>query len=150
MKPFNKKDHQDTSENVVSSHSNIKPMMRYQLDYRVVVLGVMYPSVVRQPRYYAPSTDPALPVEVADGRRSSDIIFYDPISNRDSSESIRGNHPAVGGPRMSERRRTRKGRQEARREAINAVVADLVQLAEKNYHHRKSCSGAGNSSGFPS
>lgn len=136
MKSFTRNQHQDAIENSVSSPSDSELMLHHPATYCVVVLGVIYPSVVRQPRYQAPLAEPALPAGATEVRRSADIIFYDPLSSRASLESLRGNRTAVGEPSQTSARRTGKGRQEA----INAVVADLARLA-KNHYRSKSRKG---------
>lgn len=128
MKPSTRNQHRDAIEDSVSSLSDNELILHHPATYCVVVLGVIYPSVVRQPRYHDPLAEPALPAGATEMRRSTDIIFYDPLSSSASLESLRAKRTAIGEPSQTSARRTDIGRQEA----INAVVADLARLAEKS------------------
>lgn len=131
MNPLTESGRQDTNTIVRSSvHS---AGSRYQPDHGVVVLGVIYPSVVLQAPQIPSSNMPDAPPRAAEEHPSTEVIFYDPISQGGSYESDREGHlkPVSQIPRTSERKRIPKGSQKARREAIKAVIGDLERLALK-------------------
>lgn len=94
-------------------------------DYKVVVLGVMYPTVFsRQP------SNPAIEDLLRDlafvGQHTA-VIFYDPFSPDGSEELTGGN----GRDQQEHRCQAAKGRSGIRREAIQAVVSDLARLSAR-------------------
>jgi hypothetical protein len=128
MRPLNPvQARQDTGR---SLHSPIS-------DYKVVVLGVMYPDVFsRQPSKAAAEEATHLLHDLTFVRQNTAVIFYDPFSP--DGEELRQHRPSGGTGRDQQelrRRRAVKGSQGTRREAIQAVVSDLECLsARKQYH----------------
>lgn len=130
MNPLTGSGRHDTNTILRSSVHSAEP--RYQPDHGVVVLGVIYPSVVLQAPQIPSSNMPDVPPRAAEEQRSTEVIFYDPISEGGSCESDREGHlkPVSQIPRTSERG-SLKGSQKARREAVKAVIGDLERLALK-------------------
>jgi hypothetical protein len=109
-------------------------------DYKVVVLGVMYPDVFsRQPSNAAIEEATHLLHDLTLFRQNTAVIFYDPFSP-DGSEELRQHRPSGGNGRDQQelrRRKAAKGRQGTRREAIQAVVSELARLSARNQDHQK-------------
>jgi hypothetical protein len=109
-------------------------------DYKVVVLGVMYPDVFsRQPSNAATEEATHLLHDLTLFRQNTAVIFYDPFSP-DGSEELRQHRPSGGNGRDQQelrRRKAAKGRQGTRREAIQAVVSELARLSARNQDHQK-------------
>ena len=109
-----------------ASHSSTShwPKWHYQAqEYSVVILGVMYPSFAQQRHHGVEHDESGLPPEILINRRSTDLIFYDPIHTSES----RNLQPE---PRsVPERKEKRAGtRHPSRRASIEAVVRDLAVL----------------------
>jgi hypothetical protein len=110
-------------------------------DYKVVVLGVMYPDVFsRQPTNASPIEEAMyLLDDLTFVRQNTAVIFYDPFSP-DGSKGLTQHRPSGGNGRDQQelrRRKAAKGRQETRREAIQAVVSELARLSARNQDHEK-------------
>jgi hypothetical protein len=107
-------------------------------DYKVVVLGVMYPDVFsRQPSNAAIEEATCLLHDLTFVRQHTAVIFYDPFSP-DRSEKLTQYRPSGGNGRDQQELRCRKaakGRQGTRREAIQAVVSELARLSARNQNH---------------
>lgn len=118
MKPFSEQDR--------------KPPLRRPHEYGVVVLGVLHPSIVPPP-CESSGNPPQLPLSVVTGKRSTDVLFYDPISSQESVELNRqpGPSPISATLRKHEGGKTSRDSQEARRKAIAAVVHELDRLSMK-------------------
>ncbi|WP_317616956.1 helix-turn-helix transcriptional regulator [Arthrobacter globiformis] len=103
-------------------------------DYKVVVLGVMYPNVFsRQPSNPAIEEATCLLHDPTFVRQHTAVIFYHPFSP-DGSEKLKQYRPSGGNGRDEQEQRCRKaakGRQGNRREAIQAVVSDLARLSAR-------------------
>ncbi len=125
---------QHSGANGSSPNASPEPAPHRPQELSVVVLGVMYPSAVPQPCKVTPDDLQHLPLDLATGRRSTDIIFYDPISSKGCGEMARERPPisprTVG--REAKRRKTPKGGQVNRTEAIEAVVLELAQLSVRH------------------
>ena len=100
-------------------------------EYSLVLLRVVYPSAVPQRRHRIQHKRPLLPPEILINRRSTDLIFYDPILASD----IR--HPDQEGipqpynerPLTSERQKKAARTGNASRTAsIEALARDLAML----------------------
>jgi hypothetical protein len=109
-------------------------------DYKVVVLGVMYPNVFsRQPSSAATEKTVHLLHDLTSVRRNTAVIFYDPFSP--DSEELKQNRPSGGHGRDQQelrRRQAANGRQGTRREDIQAVVSELARLLARKQDHEKS------------
>lgn len=94
-------------------------------DYSVVLLGVMYPSSVQQRHHVIEHDEPTLPPEILMNRRSTDLIFYDPIQNNEKRllEPI-----AALGSLPERKEKPVRIRHAGRRASIEAVVRDLTVL----------------------
>jgi hypothetical protein len=107
-------------------------------DYKVVVLGVMYPYVFsRQSSNAATEEATHLLHDLTSVRQHTAVIFYDPFSP-DGSEELRQHRRSGGNGRDQQelrRRKAAKGRQGTRREAIQAVVSELARLSARNQDH---------------
>jgi hypothetical protein len=107
-------------------------------DFKVVVLGVMYPNVFpRQPSNPANEEATHLVQKIIPDRQHTAVIFYDPFSPNGSGEPTQ--HRLAGGNGRDQkelrRRKAAKVWQGTRREAIQAVVSDLARLSARNEHH---------------
>lgn len=122
---------QARQDSVRSLHSPI-------FDYKVVVLGVMYPNVFsRQPSNPAIEEATYLLHDLTFVRQHTAVIFYDPFSP-DGSDELKQYRPSGGNGRDEEEHRCRKapkGGQGIRREAIQAVVSDLARLSARTQDH---------------
>ena len=102
-------------------------------EYSVVLLGVMYPSPSAVPqRHHRTQHDrPPVPPEILINRRSTDLIFYDPIHNDDiqnpgQSRILQANAER---PSASERHKKPDGtRHSSRTASIEALARDLAML----------------------
>jgi hypothetical protein len=107
-------------------------------DYKVVVLGVMYPNVFSpQPSNAAIEETTCLLHDLAFVRQHTAVIFYDPFSP-DGSEELTQYRPSGGKGSDEQEHRCRKaakGRQGIRREAIQAVASDLARLSARTQDH---------------
>jgi hypothetical protein len=106
-------------------------------DYKVVVLGVMYPNVFSRQPSNATEGATCLLHDLTFVRQHTAVIFYDPFS-RDRSEELTQYRPSGGNGRDQQELRCRKaakGRQGTRREAIEAVVSELARLSARNQDH---------------
>jgi hypothetical protein len=101
-------------------------------DYKVVVLGVMYPDIFsRQPSNAATEEATHLLHDLTFVRQNTAVIFYDPFSP-DGSKGLTQHRRSGGNGRDQQELRSRKatkGRQGTRREAIQAVVSELARLS---------------------
>lgn len=110
-------------------------------DYKVVVLGVMYPQVFssQQPSDVASEDAAYLIHDLTMVRQHTAVIFYDPFSP-DGIEELKKFRQSGGNGRNRQKPRCQKaamGRQETRRESIQAVVSELARLSGRNQDHEK-------------
>lgn len=92
-----------------------------------VVLDAMDPSAVQKAFEVAIAGSPCLPPHVATGRRSTDAIFYDPITSVDDGEPTRqGNSRATSGHPVPTGHQRKHG---GRGDAMAAVARDLATLS---------------------
>lgn len=107
-------------------------------DYKLVVLGVMFPDVFSGPPSGAATEEAShLLKEVPFIRPTTGLIFHDPFSP-DENKGLRQHASSEGNGRDQQelrRRKAAKGGQGSRREAIQAVVSDLARLAARNQDH---------------
>jgi hypothetical protein len=107
-------------------------------DYKVVVLGVMYPDVFsRQPSSAAIEEARHLLHDLTSVGQNTAVIFYDPFSP-DGCKGLIQHRPSGGdgrGQQELRRRKAAKGRQGTRREAIQAVVSELARLSARTQDH---------------
>lgn len=98
----------------------------------VIVLGVMLPSATLQVGEDTPDNWLCLPRDVTTGHRSTDVIFYDPISAVGSDDPTRQRDwRAIGEssrPSMT-RKKSNDGRDVSRMKALEAVARDLAMLS---------------------
>jgi hypothetical protein len=107
------------------------------VDYKVVVLGVLYPNVFSRQPSNAVIEEPYLLHDPAFVRQHTAVIFYDPFAT-DRSEELTQYRPSGGDGRGQQKLRCRKAakvRQETRREAKQAVVRELARLSARNQDH---------------
>jgi len=70
-----------------ASHSSTShwPKWHYQAqEYSAVLLGVMYPRFAQQRHHGIEHDESGLPPDILINRRSTDLIFYDPIHTSES------------------------------------------------------------------
>jgi hypothetical protein len=107
-------------------------------DYKVVVLGVMYPDVSScVPSNAAIEEGTHLLHDLTSVRQNTAVIFYDPFSP-DGSKGLIQHRPSGRNGRDQQELRRRKaatGGQGTRREAIQAVVSDLARLSARTQDH---------------
>lgn len=140
MEPLTKR--QAQQHDGESGHSPIAaqaPGQHGQQEHRVVVLGVMYPSVSSRRLSDATTGSLHFPSGVTFGRQSSDVVFYDPISSKGSSELTRRRLGGQSGiaPQSPKRRNTPTDSQASRAEAIEAVVRELARLSLRKHDHER-------------
>lgn len=120
-------------DSVRSLHSSIS-------DYRVVVLGVMYPyAFSRQPSDASIEEATHLLHDLTFVKQNPAVIFYDPFSP-EGSKGLTQHRPSGGNGRDQQelrRRKAAKSRQGTRREAVQAVVSELARLSAINQDHEK-------------
>jgi hypothetical protein len=107
-------------------------------DYKVVVLGVMYPDVFsRQPSNAAIEEATHFLHDLTSIWQNTAVIFYDPFSPDGSKGLIQHRPPGGDGRDQKElrRRKAAKGGQGTRREAIQAVVSELAHLSARTQDH---------------
>jgi hypothetical protein len=127
MKPFSEEDRE--------------PQLHWPPACRVVVLGVLHPGVGSSP-CESSDASPQLPLSVVTGKRSTDVVFYDPISSGagdDPNRQHRANATRET-PRKHKSGETSRDSQEARRKAIAAVARELDRLSIKL--RAEKCEGA--------
>jgi hypothetical protein len=81
---------QCADEDAGTSLASPGPPQHFQSDSVVVVLGVMYPTVL--PRPVEADTHPdqvPLPPRLDSRRRSTDLVFYDPLSSKRTGDEVR-------------------------------------------------------------
>jgi hypothetical protein len=90
VKPLTKR-RESADEDKRSPFPSPRSPQHFQPQSVVVVLGVMYPSLLPQPREASAERDPVslLPGVVA-GRQSVDVVFYDPLSSGGCEELPQG------------------------------------------------------------
>jgi hypothetical protein len=118
--------------------STLEPAQHRRQESRVVVLGVMYPSAIPHPSTVTRGKLPPLPTDVGAGR-SSDVIFYDPISSRERDERPREPMPGVTRTATAKPQHgyAAKGRDVTRSESIAAVACELERLLARNHRQEK-------------
>ena len=92
-------------------------------EYSVVLLGVMYPSSVQERQHGIEPDESRLPQETLNNRRSTDLIFYDPIRTSESRIPQPDRKPV-----LERKERLTGTRNPSRRASIEAVVRDLAVL----------------------
>jgi hypothetical protein len=117
-----------------ASHGNANhwPAQHYGAkEYSVVLLGVMYPRAVPQHGHRLTHEGPPMPPEILINRRSTDLIFYDPIltneiGDTDQSTILQPNAEPTFAP---ERHSKPAGTRDVGRTAsIEALTRDLALL----------------------
>lgn len=98
------------------------------------LLGVMYTAGISQPREIVRHGQVNPHPGLANGRRSTDAIFYDPISPKGNDERHRERLPRTiqAATREPKRRQTSTGRQVTRAQAIEAVIRELAELSTRS------------------
>lgn len=104
------------------------------------LLGVMYTSQNTQPpREVDRHGREHLLLGVDDGRRSTDVIFHDPVSSRGGDEPSQERLPRTtrAVTWKPKRRRTRVSRQITRAQAIEVVIRELADLSTRMQGHER-------------
>lgn len=102
-------------------------------EYSVVLLGVMYPSpsTVPQRHHRIQHDRPPVPPEILINRRSTDLIFYDPVHNDDIQSPDQSRILQANAERLSAAERHKKPdgtRHASRTASIEALARDLATL----------------------
>jgi hypothetical protein len=99
-------------------------------EYSVVLLGVMYPSALpqRHQYQYLQHKRMPLPPEVLFNRRSTDLIFYDPIVPSDTRNPVQSTSPQPNTERDLTYGRQQKSAGIGSHNSVEAVARDLALL----------------------
>lgn len=132
MKPLTKQ----RQPNISVGHGSSSPTLKLSLPFpegnSLHVIGVMFPIAVRQAHEHSPNNWPSLPPDVTSGRKSTDVIFYDPLSSQGSGNpNKRFDLQATSEVFRSSKTRNglKRGKEVTRTQALEAVARDLAMLA---------------------